>query len=81
MISQFDTSDTNNTQDLFDIGTDFTETLENAQVQTSTSIQSAVPSSASTIVNQQPTNVYQTQQQVQPRLTYIAQTRPQLSTY
>ncbi|UJR27186.1 hypothetical protein I4U23_008482 [Adineta vaga] len=81
MISQYDTSDTNNTQDLFDLATDFTDTLDNAQLQTSTSIQSTVPSSANPILNQQSTNIYQPQQQVQTRLTYIAQTRPQLSTY
>jgi hypothetical protein len=87
MISQYDTPDTNNTQDLFDIGTDFSDTLDNAQQQSqqistsSTSLQSTVPSSSSSspILNQQSTNIYQ--QQTQPRLTYLPQTRTQLSPY
>jgi hypothetical protein len=81
MLSQYDTPDTNNTQDLFDIGNDFNDTLDNTQQQTSTSttsIQSTVPSSSSPILNQQSTNIYQ---QTQPRLTYISQTRAQLSSY
>jgi len=84
MISQYDTPDTNNTQDLFDIGNDFNDTLDNTQQQTSTSttsIQSTVPSSSSPILNQQSTNIYQQQQQTQPRLTYVPQTRAQLSSY
>jgi hypothetical protein len=82
MISQYDTPDTNNTQDLFDIGNDFNDTLDNTQQQTSTSttsIQSTVPSSSSPILNQQSTNIYH--QQTQPRLTYISQPRAQLSSY
>jgi hypothetical protein len=85
MISQYGTPDTNNTQDLFDIGTDFSDTLDNTQQQSqqistsSTSLQSTVPSSSSPILNQQSTNIYQ--QQPQPRLTYLPQTRTQLSSY
>lgn len=87
MISQYDTPDTNNTQDLFDIGNDFNDTLDNTpqqSQQTSTSsisLQSTVPSSSSPILNQQSTNIYQQQQQTQPRLTYLQQTRPQISPY
>jgi len=86
MISQYDTPDTNNTQDLFDIGNDFNDTLDNTQQQlqqtstSSISLQSTVPSS-SPILNQQSTNIYQQQQQTQPRLTYLPQTRAQLSSY
>jgi hypothetical protein len=81
MISQYDTPDTNNTQDIFDIATDFNDTLDNTQQQTSTSLQSTVPSSSNPILNQQSTNIYQ-QQQTQPRLTYMTQTRAaQLSSY
>lgn len=86
MLSQYDTPDTNNTQDLFDLGNDFNDTLDNTQQQSqqtstsSTSIQSTVPSSSpSPILNQQSTNIYQ--QQTQPRLTYIQQTRAQLPSY
>jgi hypothetical protein len=80
MLSQFDTPDTNNTQDLF--GNDFGDTLDNTQQQTSTSTTSTqltVPSSSSPILNQQSTNIYQ--QQTQPRLTYIQQPRGQLASY
>lgn len=83
MMSQYDTPDTNNTQDTFDIGHDFSDTLESVQQQqistSSTSIQSTVPSSSSPILNQQSTNIYQ--QQTQPRLTFIPQTRAQLPSY
>lgn len=87
MHSQYDTSDTNNTQDLFDIGTDFSDALDNTQTssqQVSTS--STVPSSsASPILIQQSTNNYQQLQpqvQTQPRLTYLpATTRAQLASY
>jgi len=88
MISQYDTPDTNNTQDIFDIGNDFNDTLDNTPQQSqqtstsSTSLQSTVPSSSSSpILNQQSTNIYQQQQQTQPRLTYVPQTRAQLSSY
>jgi hypothetical protein len=87
MLSQYDTPDTNNTQDLFDIGNDFNDTLDNTQQQSqqtstsSISLQSTVPSSSSPILNQQSTNIYQQQQQTQPRLTYVPQTRAQLSSY
>jgi len=87
MISQYDTPDTNNTQDLFDIGNDFNDTLDNTQQQSqqtstsSISLQSTVPSSSSPILNQQSTNIYQQQPQTQPRLTYLPQTRTQLSSY
>lgn len=90
MISSYDTPDTNNTQDLFDIGNDFHATLDNTPQQSqqtstsSTSLQSTVPSSSSSpILNQQSTNIYQQQQQqqTQPRLTYLPQTRPQLAPY
>jgi hypothetical protein len=88
MISQYDTPDTNNTQDLFDIGTDFNDTLDNTQQHTSTSTtltQSTVPSASNPILNQQSTNIYQQQQQqqqqIQPRLTYMSQPRGQLSSY
>ncbi|CAF4694489.1 unnamed protein product, partial [Rotaria magnacalcarata] len=79
MISQYDAPDTNNVQDLFDLGTDFNDTLNNTQQQSqqtstpATLIQSIVPSSSSSILNHQSTNIYQ--QQTQPRLTYIQQTR------
>lgn len=90
MHSQYETSDTNNTQDLFDIGTDFSDALDNTQIssqQVSTS--STVSSSASPILIQQSTNNYQqlqaqTHQQIQtqPRLTYLpANTRAQLASY
>jgi hypothetical protein len=88
MLSQYDTPDTNNTQDLFDIGTDFNDTLDNTQQHTSTSTtltQSTVPSASNPILNQQSTNIYQQQQQqqqqIQPRLTYMSQPRGQLSSY
>lgn len=92
MISQYDTPDTSNTQDLFDIGTDFSDALDNTQSQTSVSIQPTVPSSASPILNQQSVNLYQQQQPPsqqlqqqqlppQPRLTYIAPTRGQSTAY
>jgi hypothetical protein len=75
MLSQFDTPDTNNTQDLFDIANDFNDTIDNTQQQQqqiSTSSQPTVLSSSSPILNQY---------QQQPRLSYISQTRPQLSAY
>ena len=84
MFSQYDTPDTNNSQDIFDIGPDFSDTLDNTQQQSqqistsSTSLQSTVPSSSSPILNQPSTNIYQ--QQIQPRLAYLSQTRTQLST-
>ena len=86
MLSQYDSSDTTNTNDLFD-------SIDNTQQQTSTT---TVPSSSpSPILTQQSTNVYQQQQpqiqvqiqqpqqqqQNQPRLAYLSQTRAQLSTY
>ena len=83
MLSQFDTPDTNNTQDLFSIGNDFGDTLDNTQQQPSTSTTSTqltVPPSSSPILNQQSANIYQ-QQQTQPRLTYIQQPRGQLASY
>ena len=85
MFSQYDTPDTNNSQDLFDVGPDFSDTLDNTQQQSqqistsSISLQSTVPTSSSPILNQQPTNIYQ-QQQLQPRLAYLSQPRTQLST-
>jgi hypothetical protein len=83
MISQYDTPDTNNTQDLFDIGNDFNDTLDNTQQQSQQTSTSSitVPSSLSPILNQQSTNIYQQQSQTQPRLTYLPQTRAQLSSY
>ena len=91
MHSQYETSDTNNTQDLFDIGTDFSDALDNTQTSSQqVSTLSTVPSSsANPILIQQSTNNYQqlqtqTQQQVQtqPRLTYLqANTRGQLASY
>ncbi|CAF4731863.1 unnamed protein product [Rotaria sp. Silwood2] len=66
MISQFDTSDTNNTQDLFDMTNDFNDPIDNTQSQ-----------QTSTSTNQQ-TNLYQPTQQ---RVNYIPQPRPQLSSY
>ncbi|CAF3311699.1 unnamed protein product [Rotaria socialis] len=85
MISQYDAPDTNNVQDLFDLGTDFNDTLDHTQQQSqqtstpSTLIQTTVPSSSSSILNHQSTNIYQ--QQTQPRLTYIQQTRAPLPSY
>ncbi|CAF1004164.1 unnamed protein product [Adineta steineri] len=72
MMSPFDTPETNNTPDLFDIVNDFNDPLDNTQ-QTATS------------VNQQQ-NLYQSQaqqqqQQQQQRVNYITQTRPQSSSY
>jgi E1A/CREB-binding protein len=63
MLSQFDTPDTNNTQDLFDMTNDFNDPLDNSQ-----------QSQTSTSTNPQQ-NLYQ------PRVNYIPQTRPQLSSY
>ena len=88
MLSQYESPDTNNTQDLFDIGTDFSDTLDNTQSQShQVSTSSTVPlSSSSPILIQQPTNNYQQQQQqqqvqTQPRLTYLPATRAQLASY
>jgi hypothetical protein len=69
MLSQFDTPDTNNTQDLFDMTNDFNDPLDNTQQQTSTSTNQQQ--------QQQQQNLYQPQQ----RVNYIPQTRPQLSSY
>jgi len=67
MLSQFDTPDTNNTQDLFDMTNDFNDPLDNTQQQ----------QQQSTSTNQQQQNLYQPQQ----RVNYIPQARPQLSSY
>jgi hypothetical protein len=64
MLSQFDTPDTNNTQDLFDMTNDFNDPIDNTQQQ----------QQISTSTNPQQ-NLYQ------PRVNYIPQTRPQLSSY
>jgi hypothetical protein len=66
MLSQFDTPDTNNTQDLFDMTNDFNDPIDNTQQQQQ--------QQTSTSTNQQQ-NLYQ------PRVNYIQQTRPQLSSY
>ena len=81
MMTSYDTSDTNNTQDPFDIGNDFTDTLNNTQQQSSTSsasTQSSVTISSGSVLNQQSSNLHQ---QAQSRLTYISQTRAQLPSY
>jgi hypothetical protein len=70
MLSQFDTPDTNNTQDLFDMTNDFNDPLDNTQQQQQQQQQS-------TSTNQQQQNLYQSQQ----RVNYIPQARPQLSSY
>jgi hypothetical protein len=69
MLSQFDTPDTNNTQDLFDMTNDFNDPLDNTQQQQQ--------QQQSTSTNQQQQNLYQSQQ----RVNYIPQARPQLSSY
>ena len=79
MLSPYDTSDTNNTQDLFNLDSDLMSTLDNTPQQTSTSTTTVPSSSSNPILNQQSTNLYQ--QQTQPRLTYLPQTRAQLSTF
>src|ERR1700728_99120 len=67
MLSQFDTPDTNNTQDLFDMTNDFNDPIDNTP-------QQQQQQQTSTSTNQQQ-NLYQ------PRVNYIQQTRPQLSSY
>ena len=85
MLSQFDTPDTANTQDLFGLGNEFNDPMDNntqslsltpptMQQPLSTPSNTTVPppSSSSPILNQQSSNTYQGQ----PRLAYIARTQP-----
>lgn len=72
MMPPFDTPDTNNTQDLFDMTDDFNDPIDNTQQQQQQQQQT------STSTNQQP-NIYQQPQQ--QRVNYIQQTRPQSSPY
>jgi hypothetical protein len=83
MLSPYDTSDTNNTQDLFNLDSDLMSTLDNTQQQTSTSSTTVPSSSSNPILNQQSINLYQqqVQPQAQPRLAYLPQARAQLSTF
>jgi hypothetical protein len=68
MLSQFDTPDTNNTQDLFsDLNNDFNDPIDNIPQQQQQQQQQTSSS----------TNPYQTQQ----RVNYIPQARAQLSSY
>lgn len=68
MFSQYDTSDTNPSVDLFDIQTDFTDPLDNVQA----------PMQTSTSANPQATSG---QNPFPPRSNYMPQPRPQLQPY
>ena len=86
MLSQFDTPDATNTQDLFGLGNEFNDPMDNTQslsltpptsqqplaTPSNTTVLPSSSTSSSPILNQQSGNIYQGQ----PRLAYISRAQP-----